>query len=293
MVRVDVVGVPVELEVVDDAEQLLPSVRVDRLHRRPLPPQVEVGLEALDANGVLHDPLVLVHRRRVRRDLQSALWGDVEHPQHRRELRLIALGVKPDSQRHLVGRGRRAVGVVVDLEADLPVGLQQLPGPLLIFLTHLAERPLGQQSANALLLHRGRQEVVRDPTPQRIGGQYLHRTDPAVGLQPRLGSRSPPLVVSVGGDVERVGLDHEIGRPELREHQEVLARGPLDRRRQVGRITLRGACVYPLHDGRDLLFGQRPVILEVLDADMRVHVPGRHEPLGHFVADAPCIAPSV
>ena len=60
---------------------------------------------------------------------------------------------------------------------------------------------------------------------------------------------------------------------------------PLLRRRHIFRIAFRRAGIDPFHDGLDLCVGQGPVILEFLNADGLVDVPGRHLPCDHALAN--------
>ena len=57
--------------------------------------------------------------------------------------------------------------------------------------------------------------------------------------------------------------------------------------RHVLRVALRRAGVDPLGDRLDLLVGERAIVLEFLDADGLVDVPGRHLSRLHAVLDRP------
>ncbi len=64
--------------------------------------------------------------------------------------------------------------------------------------------------------------------------------------------------------------------------------GPDARLRHVLRIALRRAGVDPSDDRVDLVVGQRPIVLEMLDADRPVDVPRRHLPRRHARLDGAC-----
>ena len=80
-------------------------------------------------------------------------------------------------------------------------------------------------------------------------------------------------------------LEDQVGLAvHLLEVPDVVAR-PLDRLRHVLHVALGRAGRHPLDDGVDLGVAQRAVVLEVLDAQALVEVPGRHLPGLHAVAD--------
>ena len=96
------------------------------------------------------------------------------------------------------------------------------------------------------------------------------------------------LYHGVHGDrLLRVGRrgDDQVGLAvHLLEVPHVVAR-PLDRLRHVLHVALGRAGGHPLHDGVDLGVGERAVVLEVLDAQALVEMPGRHVPGLHAVAN--------
>ncbi len=110
----------------------------------------------------------------------------------------------------------------------------------------------------------------------------LHRLDPAIFGQTRVGEVVDPPVRTVR--VHLVGPVHLHDEVRLADVPLVLGREGL-RGRHVGGIALRRAGVRPLHDGGDLVVGQRQVVLVVADADRAVDMPRRHLAIGHTRAD--------
>ena len=92
---------------------------------------------------------------------------------------------------------------------------------------------------------------------------------------------------------ERMRLDDQVRflLPEAGREIPALILGPRPRRRHVLRIAFRRAVVHPADDGVDLRVGQRPIVLELLDADRLVDVPRRHLPVGDAGADRACPRP--
>ena len=79
-IRVVVAVVPVEVEVVDVAQELLLAARQDRFHHHRLAAQVHVRLEALDAARLLHHEEPLRALDGVRRDVDAAGAHQVQAP---------------------------------------------------------------------------------------------------------------------------------------------------------------------------------------------------------------------
>src|SRR5262249_21594436 len=82
---------------------------------------------------------------------------------------------------------------------------------------------------------------------------------------------SPP-VWPMGRNSHLFGFQHQIrfaDRPLLRVIE-------IESRRHVGRITPRRAAVHPLPDFGNLLVGQRWIALELLNADVFLNEPRRH-----------------
>src|SRR5262249_10414909 len=68
---------------------------------------------------------------------------------------------------------------------------------------------------------------------------------------------------------------------------------PRERRRHVSRVALRRAGVDPLHDRRDLVVGERSIVLVLADADRLVEMPRWHVARRDALADRPRPRPHV
>ena len=217
-------------------------------------------------------------------------------------LRLLPLRVEVEPQLHRVGdllTCRR----VVDVPHDARPGLDQLAAVLAHDLALLADRPLHEQAGAetrgegkrllvVLFLPQVRQRVVRDAAARHGRGTHLDGADPAVLGQPGRHGRLPPVVLC-----ER---RHGVG---CREQDQVrwstklvgevpnIVVGEHRRWRHVRRIPPRRARVDPPNDGVDLRTGQGPIVLEVLDSDRLVDVPGRHLTCLDPVLDRACPGP--
>ena len=142
------------------------------------------------------------------------------------------------------------------------------------------------------VLHHGRQ------------GRVVHDEQPAHGVRPHAARQVVPLLVLDGRNVAvlgQPGLHHTEHAPPVRGlGRDLEGRGRQDeirladlplvhvdergRRRHVRRVAARRPAVDPRRDGRDLGVAQRPVVLEPLNADVLLDVPGRHDP--HAIAQA-------
>ena len=173
------------------------------------------------------------------------------------------------------------VGEDLALLADRP--LHERAGADVVVEVHA----VGEARHPLLLLEEPRDGVVHDLAAAGERRLDLDRLHPALLGQAGLGEGPPPLVLAVGGHVVGGRGDDEVGLAEAVGQAPRRGVGPLDGGRQVGAVAHGGAAVHPLHDGVDLRLAQRPVVLERLDADGAVDVPGRHLERDHAVADGP------
>jgi hypothetical protein len=84
-----------------------------------------------------------------------------------------------------------------------------------------------------------------------------------------------PHVGTGGGHHMRLrDFDNQIRLPDVPH----IVIGKRAGRRHVGHVALLCALVDPGGNRRDLLLGERRIVLELLKADVALHVPGRHQP---------------
>jgi hypothetical protein len=84
-------------------------------------------------------------------------------------------------------------------------------------------------------------------------------------------------------------LDDQVGRADVPEVVAVKC----FRRRHVGHVPLLRALIDPSRDRRDFLLRQRWIVLELLDPDIALDVPGRHEPRSRLRLDRSRVRPRV
>ena len=290
VVGIDVAVVPVEVEVADAAQHLLRPVGQDRGHLHALAPQVHVRLVVLDAAVLLQHVEVLGRGDGVggNREVVAAALDGRPRRQHLPVLRLLPLGIEVQPELGGVG-DLLADGRVVDVPHDGRAGLDELAAALAHDLALLADRPLHQDAGadfrggaevlGVLLLLQAGEGVVGDAATGHRRRPDLDGADPPVLGQPRRHFGLPPGVLRDGGHGVRRRVDDQVRRPA--EEPGVvpdIVVGEHRGRRQVGEVALRRAGVDPTRDGVDLGLGQRPVVLEGLDAHRLVDVPGRHLP---------------
>ena len=115
---------------------------------------------------------------------------------------------------------------------------------------------------------------------------HLHPGHPSVLGEAGLDDRRPPLILPLGGLGPRHGLHDEIRLTSITlGHAPHVVGGPVDRRRKIGGVAPRRARIDPADDDVDFRITQGNVVLEVLDADGLVQVPGRHHPVDHLFPD--------
>ena len=287
---VDVVDVPLPLEVVHGTEQFLAAIGIDRLDRHRLAAHVHVRLEVLQAGGRLHHMEVLRHAHLSRRNVEL-LVDRLEQVQNRAVLRHIAFRVEIHTELDHVVHHLFADRVHVDLPADPGARQHQFARVLREDLADLADRPFHEQEvAHPRVSRRARQAryptllplkeesegVVYDPPSIRIGGLHLDRTHPTRLREPRLDGRPEPLVLRHGRQRVGLGLDDQVRLTEtIRELPAVRIR-ELHRRWLVRRVAVHSALIHPGDDRLDLLVGKATVVLEALNAHRTVDVVRRH-----------------
>ncbi len=183
-------------------------------------------------------------------------------------------------------------GVVVQVEPDLRARLHELGRAVGQEVAVLADGVFVEEAlaVGAAIVEPAREHFVLIDFLDQICEQVMHdaaRARPRLGFhrlevavlgQPRVGDVVDPQVGGVRGHDMRLGnLDDEIRRADV----PCLVVWERRRRRQVGRVAARRAGVGPRGDRRDLFVGQRRVVLELLDADVPLDVPRRHDAAAH------------
>ena len=130
-----------------------------------------------------------------------------------------------------------------------------------------------------LMLHGGGDVMDRFET---FGGFDFDPLDVAVFGETCIHHHVDPAVGPLGGyDLIFRQFDDQIGLL----HVPFVGVLELAGSRHIGRISFWGAGVDPTDDGRDLIIGQRHVVLEMADADVLVDVPRRHFARQDFLFD--------
>ncbi|PYR62650.1 MAG: hypothetical protein DMF91_05895, partial [Acidobacteria bacterium] len=130
-----------------------------------------------------------------------------------------------------------------------------------------------------------RERMMRDLAALHGRGMDFNRAHPPRFGQTRFDNRFVPRVERDGG--HRVGrrFDDEIGLAELRGKIPDRFIRPLLRWRHVLGVAFGRARIDPPHQRVDLVVGQRPIVLELLNPDGLVDVPRRHLPRRHARLD--------
>jgi hypothetical protein len=122
-------------------------------------------------------------------------------------------------------------------------------------------------------------KTKRPPTVARLRLDVVHfldleRGNVAVFGEPggNAGNLSPP-VRSVALHLELVGLDDDVRRAD----GPGVTVGVLLCRRHIGGVAARRAAVGPFRDRRNLVVAERRVVVKLLDADVLLDVPRRHD----------------
>ena len=175
----------------------------------------------------------------------------------------------------------------MQVEVDLGPGLHQTAGAFRKYVGVLSERVLVEEGSLdvvavvgiVVVLH-GRGYMM--DRPETLGGFDLDRLDISILGEARIHQNVDPSVGRFGG--------HQLVFRQ-RDDQIRLIEVPLigivelARPGHIGGISLGRAGIHPFDDGRDLLVGQRHIVLEVVDAYVLVDVPGRHLAREDFLLD--------
>ncbi len=176
----------------------------------------------------------------------------------------------------------------MNVEAHLRAGLHQLAGAFGKNVAVLADGVLVEKHLGLLLPHvvlanelfvvgdvldEIRQQMMHDRAS--AGPRLrLHCLDVPIFRKPAVGDVIDPHVGTARRhDMRLRNLDDEIRLADV-PHVVVLK---LARRRHVGHVAFLRALVDPCRNRRDLLLGQRRVVLEFLNADVALDMPRRHE----------------
>ena len=182
----------------------------------------------------------------------------------------------------------------MDVPQDLGSGEHQFSAVRQSELTLLSHRPFHEESRtdlsgvctgcgadawltrSRLVLYQSRDGVMRYATALDRPRPDLDGANPARLGQSCLDSRLVPRILRDSRHGERRRSHDEIGWPKpIGESPHVLV-GKFLRRRHVPWIAFRCAGIHPSRDQVDLLVGERPVVLEMLDPDRPINVPWRH-----------------
>ena len=212
-------------------------------------------------------------------------------------LRRVALRIEHDAELRAVGL-LGADRVIVEVELDFRSGLQQASRSLGEEIAVLADGELVQEVAGVAVA------VVAVAVARRVGvdgvGQQvmddggvarlaLDRLDVAIFGEAGLDVVAAPPVGRFGGhDVLRRG-DDQIGLPDV----PAIGVVELARLGHVGHVAERRARVDPFHDLCDFVFTKRRIVLEALEADVRIDAPRRHRALGDLLLDRSRPGPDV
>ncbi len=178
--------------------------------------------------------------------------------------------------------------MIVNVEADLRSGLHQLARAFRKNVAVLSDGVLVQERLGLLLAHvflphelfilrdflnQVCEEMVHDRprTGSRLG---LDGLDVAIFGQAAIGDVVDPHIRTARWNDMRPGnFDDEIGLSDV-PHIIVFERPG---RRHVGHVALRRTLIDPSRDRRDFLVGQRRIVLELLNTDVALDVPWRHQ----------------
>ena len=126
--------------------------------------------------------------------------------------------------------------------------------------------------------------------PGALNRLHFDGFDIAVFPQAAIGNEVSPLIGTRSRNLQifRQHLHDQIGLADLPftvvEHQ---------RGRHIGRISSRRARVDPSHDGGDFLIRESAIVFELSNADVRVDIPGWHDPQQDLLFDRFCPGPGL
>ena len=200
---------PVPLEVVHRAQHFLAAVGIHGFHRHRLAPQVHVRLKAFEARRRLQHIEVLGDGLFARGNVEIESARDIKELQHGTARGDESLRIEVDAHLHLVVLHFLTHRVHVYFPADLRAREHELPGIWWVDLSHLAHRPLheetgtllmivrraGQSGDAVLLLQDVRKDVVDDLATGGIRRLDLDRAHPARLGEPGFHDRAKPFVL--------------------------------------------------------------------------------------------------
>ena len=183
-------------------------------------------------------------------------------------LRHVALRIEDEADLRAI-RNRLADRVVVHVEADLRARLHQLAGAVREDVAVLADGVLDERAAGHRLIvgsDEARDLVVHDARRGARTRLRFDRLDVAILGETRIRQIVRPPIGTRRRDRDvRRHRDDEIRLADVPAVRivEHLRRG------HVGRVAARRAAVHPRRDRRDLVVGQRRIVLELVDACRR------------------------
>ena len=274
-VRIEIRHVPVEVEVIDRAQDLDRVVGQNRFEGHRLAAHVHVRLEGVDARRFVQAEVAVMPDDGVRGNFELVERTVAEVQRTHFIFRNVALRIK--DERHLgpifeLFSDRE----VVHVETQPAAFLEQAAGVRRERVAVLADGVLVQVDA----AFRGAGRCVRlDDIHHHVvhdlprAGPDLHGLDVAVFGNLDVGEVVDPPIRSFG--VHGVFITHGNHQVGLADVPGIL-RSEFLRRRRVGGIAARGARIHPFHNRRDVGLVERQIVLVVTDAHRLVEMPRRH-----------------
>ena len=294
VVLVDVGDLPVMIVLVDLADHFPIAVRIDRFHGHDLAAHVQMRPETVNHRRLLEHMGALQHLVAMRRNddvLTPSPAFEAIHPEHRlalgHEFRSFAFGIEPEADFHDVIRSLGADRKIVQVPGYRAVRGNEHPRAFRIDFPGLADA-VTRQRHRALLAfgNQHRVAVMHDFLAQRIRRLEFRRAQPALLFQPaEFDPRFPPLILAVGDHVIGTRAHDKVRGAKLLRKLPVRPGRKFQRRRQIRRIAFRRTGVDPGRNQLDLFVAQGSVVLELLDADVRIDMPGRHDALAGAILD--------
>ena len=291
---IHIIYLPVPLEIVHKGQHLTLPVRINGFHGHRLASHVHVRLKVFNAGRCGQHKCPLSHRDFIRRYVQAVRPLRVEHTQNSAVLgRLI---MKPDAQLNLSFRHSFSIRMQMHFPHDLRPGHHQFTRIRTKNLASFTHRPFHketrseghvnifrQASLAVFLLQQECQRVMHHSTAGIILGADFDGFYPALLGKSGRRHRAKPFVLGDGGQIIGLRCDHQVRRAT-----HLIFKAPDQRIVELNcgrcqrRITLRCTLIDPSQNRGALCLSQAPVVGKLLNADLRIDVPGRH----HTIFDA-------